>query len=164
MRRTLIGVLCVAALGTGLAGLGTLTHAAGPSSVVDAAMSGNRDVVRTLLQGGADVNTALADGIATMGDPAVRRASEEAEREVESLDAGGDCRSMTNPTEQIEARRSTGADCRLTKAAARSFYAEMAVRLRVIGEAERAGVEAMTAIAGSGSAPPSRGGSQGRTR
>jgi ankyrin repeat protein len=82
MRRTLIGVLCVAALGTvltgltGLTGLGTLTHAAGPSSVVDAAMSGNRDVVRTLLQGGADVNTALGDGMTALHYAALKNDGE----------------------------------------------------------------------------------------
>jgi ankyrin repeat protein len=37
-------------------------YAAGPSSVVDAALAGNRDTVRALLKDGADVNTAKGDG------------------------------------------------------------------------------------------------------
>jgi hypothetical protein len=90
--------------------------------------------------------SAFAEGIATVDDPAVRRACEEAEREVESLDADGDCRPMANPIDQMKEQRAAGAGCRLTKTAARSIYAEMAVRLRAIADAERAGVEAMTAI------------------
>jgi uncharacterized protein len=43
-----------------------LLGAAGPASVVDAAMTGNRDAVKTLLQNGADVNTALADGMTAL--------------------------------------------------------------------------------------------------
>jgi ankyrin repeat protein len=43
-----------------------LLGAASPTSVIDAAKNGNRDEVRTLLQGGADVNTALADGMTAL--------------------------------------------------------------------------------------------------
>jgi len=106
--------------------------------------------------------SAFADGVATVDDAAVRRACDEAEREVESLDAEGDCHTMTNPVEQMAKQRAAGSDCRLTKAAARSIYGEMAVRLRAIGEAERAGVAAMTAIERPDSAPPSRTGPRGR--
>jgi hypothetical protein len=108
--------------------------------------------------------SAFADGVATVDDAAVRRACEEAEREVESLDAEGDCHTMVNPIEQMEKQRAAGAECRLTKAAARSIYAEMAERLRAIEEAERAGVAAMTAIDGPSSSPPSRSGPRGRAR
>ena len=41
-------------------------YAAGPSSVVDAAMQGNRDAVRNLLKDGADVNTAQGDGMTAL--------------------------------------------------------------------------------------------------
>jgi ankyrin repeat protein len=59
-RRTLIvlsavGALCLPAL-----------HAAAPASVVEAAMSGNRDAVRALLKQGADVNTAQGDGMTAL--------------------------------------------------------------------------------------------------
>ncbi len=60
--------------------LGTLgfayVHAAGPSSVVDAAMAGNRDAVRALLQGGADVNTALGDGMTALHYAALKNDAE----------------------------------------------------------------------------------------
>jgi len=92
--------------------------------------------------------SAFADFIATVDDPAVRHACDEAEREVESMDAEGDCRAVADPIEQIEAQRAAGAACRLTKAAARSIYAELAVRLLAIEDAERAGAKAMTAIDG----------------
>jgi hypothetical protein len=94
----------------------------------------------------------------------VRRACNEAEREVEALDTDGDCRAMANPIEQIEKQRAAGSDCRLTKSAARAIYAEMAARLRAIGDAERAGVAAMTAMNGPASAPPPRTGTRGRAR
>jgi uncharacterized protein len=60
-RRTLISmsagaVLCLTAL----------LRAAAPVSVVDAAMQGNRDAVRTLLKQGADVNTAQGDGMTAL--------------------------------------------------------------------------------------------------
>jgi hypothetical protein len=97
--------------------------------------------------------SAFAERIATVDDAAVRRACEEAESEVESLDTDGDCHTMVNPIEEMEKQRAAGADCRLTKAAARSMYAEMAVRLRAIGDAERAAVAAMTAIGGPGPTP-----------
>jgi hypothetical protein len=108
--------------------------------------------------------SAFAVGVATVDDAAVRRACDEAEREVESLDAEGDCQTMANPIEQMEKQRAAGADCRLTKAAARSIYAEMAVRLQAIGDAERAGVAAMTAIDGPDAAPSSRTRTRGRAR
>src|SRR5262245_62071004 len=41
-------------------------HAAAPSSVVEAAMQGNKDAVRTLLKSGADVNTAQGDGMTAL--------------------------------------------------------------------------------------------------
>jgi hypothetical protein len=100
--------------------------------------------------------SALAEGVATVDDAAVRRACQEAEREVESLDTEGDCHTMANPIEQMEKQRTAGADCRLTKAAARAIYAEMAVRLRAIVDAERAAVAAMTMIDRPDAAPPSR--------
>jgi ankyrin repeat protein len=53
--------------------LTALLGATSPSStVVDAAMAGNRDAVRTLLQGGADVNTALGDGMTALHYAALR--------------------------------------------------------------------------------------------
>src|SRR5262249_23058569 len=57
----LIFVSAAAALG-----LTALLGAAAPSSVVDAAMQGNRDVVKTLLKQGADVNTAQGDGMTAL--------------------------------------------------------------------------------------------------
>jgi ankyrin repeat protein len=60
LRKILVTASCVGALGLGF------VHAAGPSSVVDAAMAGNRDAVKALLQGGADVNTALGDGMTAL--------------------------------------------------------------------------------------------------
>lgn len=47
-------------------------NADGPASVVDAAMTGNRDAVKTLLQNGADVNTALGDGMTALHYAATR--------------------------------------------------------------------------------------------
>jgi len=61
MKRTLIFTSAGAALG-----LTALLGAAAPSSVVDAAMQGNRDAVRTLLKQGADVNTAQGDGMTAL--------------------------------------------------------------------------------------------------
>src|SRR5262245_29982406 len=46
--------------------LTAMLGAAAPSSVIDAAMAGNRDAMRTLLQNGADVNTALGDGMTAL--------------------------------------------------------------------------------------------------
>ena len=52
-----IGALCLSAL----------IYAAAPATaVVDAAMQGNRDAVRALLKEGADVNTALGDGMTAL--------------------------------------------------------------------------------------------------
>jgi ankyrin repeat protein len=53
--------------------LTAMLGAAGSSStVVDAAMAGNREAVRTLLQNGADVNTALADGMTALHYAAIK--------------------------------------------------------------------------------------------
>src|SRR3954447_12717540 len=48
--------------------LSTLTHAApaGAAAFVEAAMSGNRDAIKTLLKDGADVNTTQADGMTAL--------------------------------------------------------------------------------------------------
>src|SRR5207245_5040884 len=43
-----------------------LLQAAAPASVAEAAMAGNRDAVRALLKDGADVNTALGDGMTAL--------------------------------------------------------------------------------------------------
>jgi ankyrin repeat protein len=60
MRKALLIVTCAIGLSV------PYIHAAVPATVVDAAMTGNRDVVKTLLQNGADVNTALADGMTAL--------------------------------------------------------------------------------------------------
>src|SRR5947209_14224798 len=60
MRRILITVS-----GVGLA-CSALLYAAAPASVAEAAMAGNRDAVRALLKDGADVNTALGDGMTAL--------------------------------------------------------------------------------------------------
>src|SRR5712691_4491580 len=66
MRRTLITMGCLAAFAA--LPLSGMIHAAatGGAAVVEAAMSGNRDLVRTLLKDGADVNTAQADGMTAL--------------------------------------------------------------------------------------------------
>jgi ankyrin repeat protein len=61
MRRTLISTGAVSVLL-----LSALLRAAAPSSVVEAAMQGNKDAVRTLLKQGADVNTAQGDGMTAL--------------------------------------------------------------------------------------------------
>jgi ankyrin repeat protein len=62
MRRTLTVTGAVTALG-----LSALLHAAaGGSSLVDAAMQGNHDVVKSMLKQGADVNTAQGDGMTAL--------------------------------------------------------------------------------------------------
>src|SRR5438094_2240136 len=62
MRHTLISMSAIGALC-----LTALVRAAAPAaSVVDAAMQGNRDAVRTLLKQGADVNTAQGDGMTAL--------------------------------------------------------------------------------------------------
>jgi len=70
LRKTLLGFLSASVLGIGL------LHAAGPSSVIDAAMTGNRDAVKSLLQSGADVNTALADGMTALHYAAIKNDAE----------------------------------------------------------------------------------------
>jgi ankyrin repeat protein len=62
IRRTLISTGSMAALA-----LSALLQAAAPAgSLVDAAMQGNREAVRTLLKQGADVNTAQGDGMTAL--------------------------------------------------------------------------------------------------
>jgi uncharacterized protein len=56
--------------------LTALLGAANPASVVDAAMTGNREAVRTLLQSGADVNTALGDGMTALHYAALKNDAE----------------------------------------------------------------------------------------
>jgi ankyrin repeat protein len=70
MRRFVVTIVSVGALGA------ALMHAAGPSTVLDAAMAGNRDVVRALLQAGADVNSALGDGMTALHYAATRNDAE----------------------------------------------------------------------------------------
>src|SRR4051812_20740250 len=60
MKRTLASLMLVGALGAGF------LHAAAPASVVDAAMQGNRDAVKSMLKQGADVNTAQGDGMTAL--------------------------------------------------------------------------------------------------
>jgi len=65
MRRTLITVCCLGALAA--LPLSVLIDAApAATAVVEAAMNGNRDAVRSLLKDGADVNTAQADGMTAL--------------------------------------------------------------------------------------------------
>src|SRR6058998_3781955 len=47
-------------------------YAAAPASVAEAARQGNRDAVRALLKDGADVNTALGDGMTALHYAATR--------------------------------------------------------------------------------------------
>jgi uncharacterized protein len=65
MRRSFINILCLGALAA-LPLSGHVHAAIGGGSVVEAAMSGNRDAVRSLLKDGADVNTAQADGMTAL--------------------------------------------------------------------------------------------------
>jgi ankyrin repeat protein len=65
MRRTLINICCLGALAA--LPLSVMIDAApGATAVVEAAMNGNRDAVRSLLKDGADVNTAQADGMTAL--------------------------------------------------------------------------------------------------
>jgi ankyrin repeat protein len=67
MRRTLINICMFGALAAmPLAGMISAAAPVGGDAVVEAAMSGNRDAVRTLLKDGADVNTAQADGMTAL--------------------------------------------------------------------------------------------------
>ncbi len=64
MRRTFLSICC---LGVLAALPWPVMHATPvPAAVVDAAMQGNRDAVRSLLKDGADVNTAQADGMTAL--------------------------------------------------------------------------------------------------
>ena len=66
MKRTLINICMLGALAT-VPVVGTMAAApVGADAVVEAAMNGNRDAVRTLLKDGADVNTAQADGMTAL--------------------------------------------------------------------------------------------------
>ena len=65
MRRSVINVFCLGALAA-LPLSGHIYAAIGGGTVVEAAMSGNRDAVRSLLKDGADVNTAQADGMTAL--------------------------------------------------------------------------------------------------
>ena len=58
-RLAMLGVL-------GAVSLSALLHAAPTAAVADAAMSGNRDAVRTLLKAAADVNAAQGDGMTAL--------------------------------------------------------------------------------------------------
>ena len=66
MGKTLIGTIVFCA--TVALGLSTLMQAASttPAGFVDAAMQGNKDIVRSLLKDGADVNTTAADGMTAL--------------------------------------------------------------------------------------------------
>src|SRR2546423_15294266 len=67
MRRTLINICMLGALAAvPLAAMISAAAPVGGDAVVEAAMSGNRDAVRTLLKDGADVNTAQADGMTAL--------------------------------------------------------------------------------------------------
>jgi len=67
MQRTLINICMLGALAAvPLGGMISAAAPAGGDAVVEAAMSGNRDAVRTLLKDGADVNTAQADGMTAL--------------------------------------------------------------------------------------------------
>src|SRR5689334_20436391 len=65
MRRTFLGILCLGALAA-LPLSGRMQAAVGGGTVVEAAMSGNRDQVKSLLKDGADVNSAQADGMTAL--------------------------------------------------------------------------------------------------
>src|SRR4051812_34525254 len=67
MRRTVISICCLGAVAA--LPLSVMTHAApaaGSTAIVEAAMNGNRDVVRSLLKDGGDVNTSQADGMTAL--------------------------------------------------------------------------------------------------
>jgi ankyrin repeat protein len=67
MRRTLINICCLGALAAlPLSGMIHAAAAGGGTAVVEAAASGNREAVRSLLKEGADVNTAQADGMTAL--------------------------------------------------------------------------------------------------
>src|SRR5437762_6912971 len=61
MRRLLISMSAICALA-----LSAILFAAAPASLIDAAMQGNKDAVRTLLKQAADVNAAQGDGMTAL--------------------------------------------------------------------------------------------------
>ena len=66
MRKTLIGTAAFCAMAA--LGLSTLMQAASTTAAgfIDAAMQGNKEIVRSLLKDGADVNTTAADGMTAL--------------------------------------------------------------------------------------------------
>lgn len=88
----------------------------------------------------------LADFIAAVDDPVVRRTCDAAEQSIADLDAEGDCRTSSDPMEMMRTKQAAYADARLTKDQARAVYHEMAGHLGGIVEAERAAVAAMSPV------------------
>jgi hypothetical protein len=86
--------------------------------------------------------SALAEFIAGIDDPAIRKACATAERTLEEADASGLCApldsAMAGPKPHPEA-----ANCKLTKDQALGIYVDIATRLGRIATAERAAVEAI---------------------
>ena len=76
----------------GLLALTALIHAAPSSLVADAAMQGNRDVVRSLLKQAADVNAAQGDGMTALHWAAMK---DDAELVQTLLFAGANVRATT---------------------------------------------------------------------
>ena len=88
----------------------------------------------------------LAEFIAAVDDPVVRRSCDAAEQSIADLDAEGDCRTSSDPMEMMRAKQAAYADARLTKEQARAIYREMADHLGGIVDAERAAVAAMSPV------------------
>jgi uncharacterized protein len=66
MKRTFIYLIAVGALAGAPLTAVVQAEAPAPTAVVEAAMAGNRDAVKSLLKEGADVNTAQADGMTAL--------------------------------------------------------------------------------------------------